>query len=105
MKMRREEIKKRIMKLEAELECLEKKLDESVVKLKLKNGKVMEILEGKIVKLSEGSAIKGEDHEGVAWVSETTNLGLVIHFDSKFNYHLGRDAYGLILVVTKKHDC
>jgi len=109
--MRREEIKKKIVKLEVELNCWKKKLDEPTVELKLANGTVMEIPEGKIVKLRDSelneAEITSEDGENVAWVADTWNSGLVIHLSEAFNYHLGGDSYafGMTLVATKKHDC
>jgi len=107
--MEREEIKKKIVDLEVELDCWKKKLDEPTVKLRLANGAVMEIPEGKIVKLTalHEVRIKSEEGEQVAWVADVVNAQLVIHLSDDYNYHLGRDGYadGLALVATKKHDC
>jgi len=108
--MEREEIKKKIVNLEVELDCWKKKLDEPTVELKLANGTVMEIPERKIVKLRNSELnevrIKSEEGEQVAWIADVVNAQLVIHLsDDDFNYHLGRDYSGLALVATKKHDC
>lgn len=104
--MNREEIKKKIEELELELECLKNKLEESVVRLRLGNGKQMEIPEEKIVKLRSNDecfgGIRTLAGSPIAWVAYIVNEGRVIHLAPRYNYHLGSDPQYQTLVVTKK---